>query len=119
MDTKTKEILQKFSTQKVDLNLISDYEKLVDIDARLENGMSGAIYKTEFHAKELLKDLNDYLENNEKKKKIARKLKQLQDDLGVQIRETKIITDSDGSGIKQAKTMIALLKSFIPKLTKI
>lgn len=119
MDYKQKEILQKFSAQRVDLSLISDYEKLVNVDARLEKGFASSGSKIETEAKSLLRDLNDYLQNNEEKKKIARKLKQLEDDLGVPIRETKFITDSDGSAVSQVRKMISTITRFISDIKSI
>ncbi len=119
MDNRTYKILQKFSTQKVDLSLISDYEKLVNVDIRLEKSFASSGSKIETEAKSLLRDLNDYLQNNEEKKKIARKLKQLEKDLGVQIRETNIITDSDGSAVSQVRTMRSTITKFISDLKTI
>ena len=82
MDSKTKEILQKFSTQRVDLGIVQDFEKVFekanDSGLKVSKTLIDALSKAEQKYKLNLSEWDRAI-------KIGEKLEQSYKDLGIEV----------------------------------
>jgi phage-related holin len=113
MDNKTKEILQKFSTQKVDLGIVQDFEKVFnkanDSGLKVSQTLIDALGKAE-------QKFNQNLSEWDRAIKIGEKLEQSYKDLGVEV--PSIIKNkiaSCKSEKKEEQGFISAIKSFYSK----
>lgn len=104
MDSKTKDILQKFSTQKVDLSLIDDLRKAYDMYA---NKTSQAFNEQRKIRNMLENNYRDMIECEKFRKEVESFAKEVQrktDDLGIELdAKTKGILNQ----VKQDKGQVA------------
>jgi len=113
MDSITKQILQKFSTQKVDLGVVQDFEKVFDKanDSGLKVGQTliDAMSKAEQKYKQNLSEWDRAI-------KIGEKIEQSYKDLGIEVPtiiKNKIA--SCKSEKKEEQVFISAINSFYSK----
>ena len=113
MDSKTKEILQKFSTQKVELTAMSDFKKIfdktLDKDTKIGTGLIDDLRKAEVKYKDIQ---SDYKRAYDLAQKVFKQAKEL----GVDLPNTfKNQTESTQFGIKESNRMISAIKGLYSK----
>lgn len=110
MDYKQKEILQKFSAQKVDLSIAS---KLKDLEKELERGIDD-LMKFATDAKEAIargvKEMNRVDSVYKLSKKMLTEAETKAKKLGVEIKEAKQLNQAISAYEQQKKTLTKILK---------
>lgn len=110
MDSKTKEILQKFSTQKVDLSIAS---KLKDLEKELDRGID-ELMKFATDAREAIargvKEMNRVDSVYNVSKKMLKEAEAKAKKLGVEIKEAKQLKQAISAYEQQKKTLTKILK---------
>jgi hypothetical protein len=113
MKPTVKKILQKFSTQKVDLSAISDFEKIVkttiDKDIKIGQNLIDDLRKAEVKYKDIQSDYKKAYDLGQNVFKQAK-------ELGVDLPNTfKNQVESTQSEIKEANKIITEIKNFYSK----
>ena len=110
MDSKTKEILQKFSTQKVDLNIAS---KLKNLEKELDKGRE-VLMDFATNAREAIgrgvKEMNRVDAVYSLSKKMLSDAEEKAKKLGVEIKEAKQLKQSISAYEQQKKSLTKILK---------
>jgi len=110
MDSKTKEILQKFSTQKVDLNIANELKKLEkELDRGRDDLMQFATNARDAIAKGV-REMNRVDAVYSVSKKILADAESKAKKLGVEIKEAKQLKQAISAYEQQKKSLTKILK---------
>ena len=110
MDSKTKEILQKFSTQKVDLNIANELKKLEkELDRGRDDLMQFATNARDAIAKGL-REMNRVDAVYSVSKKLLSDAESKAKKLGVEIKEAKQLKQAISAYEQQKKSLTKILK---------
>jgi len=110
MDSKTKEILQKFSTQKVDLNIANELKKLEkELDRGRDDLMQFATNARDAIAKGV-REMNRVDAVYSVSKKILSDAESKAKKLGVEIKEAKQLKQAISAYEQQKKSLTKILK---------